>query len=101
MKRTEIANGLLKEKQNGIFISIHVNAHLSKRISGFETYFLSQNPTNEEARNTAALENNVIVLENKIGSKKHYGDIDYIEAMMLTTQILKESSMLANSIQRE
>jgi N-acetylmuramoyl-L-alanine amidase len=75
-----------------------VNASVSDRISGFETYFLSQNPSNEDARNTAALENNVIVLEER-GNRKKYGDIEYIEARMMTTQIQKESSMLARSIQ--
>jgi N-acetylmuramoyl-L-alanine amidase len=97
-KRTEIGNRYLKKYGNGIFLSIHVNASISPKISGYETYFLSQNASNEDARNTAALENNVIVLEDRSKSKK-YGDIDYIEAMMITTQIQKESSLLAASIQ--
>lgn len=97
-KRTEIANRLLQNKKNGLLVSIHVNASVSKRISGFETYFLSQNPTNEDARTTAALENNVVVLEGR--SKKSYDDVSHVEALMLTTQIQKESSMAAKSIQR-
>ncbi len=97
-ERTEIGNRHLNMRGNGIFLSIHVNASISPKISGYETYFLSQNASNEDARNTAALENNVIVLEKRSKSKK-YGDIDYIEAMMITTQIQKESSLLANSIQ--
>lgn len=97
-RRAEIANGYLKEGANGVFISIHVNASLSPKTSGFETYFLSQNPTNEEARNTAALENDVVVYEEKKGKK--FMDADYIEAMMLTTQIQKESSLLADSVQK-
>ena len=99
-RRTEFANSKLKKNINGLFVSVHVNASVSTRISGFETYFLSQNPTNEDARNTAALENNVVVLEENGKNKKKYGDIDYIEARMITTQIQKESSMLARSIQR-
>lgn len=99
-RRTEIANKLLKKNENGIFLSIHVNSSLSSRISGYETYFLSQNPTNEDARNTAALENNVIVLEKKSEGKKSRDDVDYIEAMMITTQIQKESSALADSVQK-
>lgn len=97
-KRTEIANKMLKKNENGIFISIHVNASIIQSISGFETYFLSQNPSNEEARTTAALENNVIILEEK-STRNSYDDVEHIEALMLTTQIQKESSMLANSIQ--
>lgn len=99
-KRTDIANGRLKEHENGIFISIHVNASISPRISGFETYFLSQNPSNEDARATAALENNVIILEEK-SRKKIYDDADHIEAFMFTTQIQKESRLLAEAIQSE
>jgi len=99
-QRADMGNNKLKKNTNGIFISVHVNASLSTRISGFETYFLSQNPTNEEARNTAALENNVIVLEDEALRKKKYGDIEYIEARMITTQIQKESSMLAASVQK-
>jgi N-acetylmuramoyl-L-alanine amidase len=99
-RRTEIANRLLKKNENGIFLSIHVNSSLSSRISGHETFFLSQNPTNEDARNTAALENNVIILEEKSKGRKTRDDIDYIEATMITTQIQKESSALAGSIQK-
>ncbi len=99
-ERTEIANRELKRGNNGLFISIHVNASISSKVSGFETYFLSQNPTNEEARKTAALENNVIILERNSGGEKKYDDVDQIEALMMTTQIQRESSLLAESIQK-
>lgn len=99
-ERTEIANRELKRGNNGLFVSIHVNASISSKISGFETYFLSQNPTNEEARKTAALENNVIILERNSGGKKKYDDVDQIEALMMTTQIQRESALLAESIQK-
>jgi N-acetylmuramoyl-L-alanine amidase len=97
-QRTEIANKMLERKQNGLFISIHVNASILPSVSGFETYFLSQNPSNDEARATAALENNVIILENN-KKRKNYEDVEHVEAIMLTTQIQKESRNLANSIQ--
>jgi N-acetylmuramoyl-L-alanine amidase len=100
-RRTDMANRLLRKNENGAFLSIHVNSSLSDRISGYETFFLSQNPTNEEARNTAALENNVVILEERSrSSKKFHEDVDYIEATMITTQILKESSELADSVQK-
>ncbi|HOP27969.1 MAG TPA: N-acetylmuramoyl-L-alanine amidase [Spirochaetota bacterium] len=99
-ERAEIANRELRKDVNGLFVSIHVNASISSRISGFETYFLSQNPTNEEARKTATLENNVIVLENDGKGKHKYNDLEYMEALMLTTQIQKESSILADTIQK-
>jgi len=96
-RRTDIANGHLKGGENGVFVSVHVNASVSPRISGFETYFLSQNPSNEEARATSALENDVVVLEDR----KHGGahdDVEHMEAMMITTQIQKESSLLAETV---
>ncbi len=96
--RTEFANKQLQQGSNGLFVSIHVNASISNRISGFETYFLSQNPSNDEARTTATLENTVVVMEHG-DSRKKYNAVDYLEALMLTTQIQKESSMLAQSIQ--
>jgi len=99
-ERTDIANRELKKGINGLFVSIHVNASISSKISGFETYFLSQNPTNEEARKTAALENNVIILERGKDAKKKYDDVDLIEALMMTTQIQRESALLAESIQK-
>ncbi len=97
--RTEIANRLLSKDNNGIFVSVHVNASLSPAVSGYETYFLSQNATNEEARATASLENNVTVLENKKHSAAE--DADYVEALMLTTQIQSESKLLAQIIQTQ
>ncbi|MGL4369426.1 MAG: N-acetylmuramoyl-L-alanine amidase family protein [Spirochaetota bacterium] len=96
--RTEIANRKLTRSENGLFISIHVNASIIPKMSGYETYFLSQNPTNAEARSTAALENDVVILENP-GRRKSYDDVEYIEALMVTTQIQKESRMLAEKIQ--
>ncbi len=98
-ERSDIANRMLKKNENGIFVSVHVNASISRKMSGFETYFLSQNPTNEEARTTSTLENNVIVLENR-GRRKSFDDVDYVEALMLTTQIQKESALLAELVQR-
>ena len=96
--RTRIANGHLREKENGVFVSIHVNASISPRISGFETYYLSPNASNEDARATAALENNVVVLEEK-SHRKNYDDIEHMEAFMLTAQIQRESALLAECIQ--
>jgi N-acetylmuramoyl-L-alanine amidase len=96
--RTEYANRKLNQESGGLFVSIHVNASIVPKMTGFETYFLSQNPTNEEARSTAALENDVVILENP-GRRKSYDDIAQIEALMLTNQIQRESRQLAEKIQ--
>ena len=96
-ERTEVANKLLGKSRNGIFISVHVNASVSPKSSGFETYFLSRDPTSDDARVTATMENNVVVLETR---KKHkYDDVEFVEALMLTAQIQQESGFLAEKIQ--
>jgi N-acetylmuramoyl-L-alanine amidase len=96
--RTAFANRKLTNETGGLFVSIHVNASIVPKMDGFETYFLSQTPSNEDARNTAALENNVILIERP-GNKKYYDDVYQTEALMITTQIQKESSDLAEAIQ--
>ena len=98
--RTEFANRKLTTRDGGLFVSIHVNASVVPKMNGYETYYLSQTPTNSEARSTAALENNVVVLENQ-GRRKSYDDVEYIEALMATTQIQKESRTLSESIQKK
>lgn len=96
-ERTEIANKMLKRRKNGLFISIHANATLSPRVNGYETYFLSRAPTSDDARVTAALENTAADLEKR--GKKRYDDIEFVEALMLTAQIQKESGKLAELVQ--
>lgn len=96
--RTSFSNRKLTNETGGLFISVHVNASIIPKMDGFETYFLSQNPTNDEARTTAALENNVVILEHG-GKKKSFDDVEQTEALMITTQIQKESSDLAETIQ--
>lgn len=91
--RTAFAN---KEKAD-IFISIHVNASRRRRAHGVETFFLSFDATDDEARETAAFENNVISLEGKT----ELAPVDDIKAILwdLTqTQSHHESSRLAETI---
>jgi N-acetylmuramoyl-L-alanine amidase len=91
--RTAFAN---REKAD-IFISIHANAARRKRAHGVETFFLSFDATDDEARETAAFENNVISLEGKT----ELAPLDDIKAILwdLTqTQSHHESSRLAETI---
>jgi N-acetylmuramoyl-L-alanine amidase len=98
--RTEFANRKLTTRNGGLFISIHVNASVVPKMNGYETYYLSQTPSSSQARSTAALENNVVVLEN-LGRRKSYDDVEHIEALMATMQIQKESRTLAETIQKK
>lgn len=81
-----------------LFISIHANASYRKNARGSETYFLSLNATDEEARRLAYLENNESELEEKIASEQE-DDIKMILWNMAQTAYLKQSSQLAETIQ--
>ncbi len=60
-RRTEIAN----ENKADLFISVHANINYSKKVRGFEVYYLSRYASDDEARSVAAFENGVIRLEDK------------------------------------
>ncbi|MCI0655608.1 MAG: N-acetylmuramoyl-L-alanine amidase, partial [Acidobacteria bacterium] len=62
--RTALAN----HERADLFLSIHVNASPATKASGAETYFLSYQATDDEARAAAALENNTIGVETPPGS---------------------------------
>ena len=81
-----------------LFISIHANSSYRKNARGSETYFLSLNATDEEARRLAYLENNEPDLEDQIASEEE-DDIKMILWNMAQTAYLKQSSLLAESIQ--
>jgi N-acetylmuramoyl-L-alanine amidase len=94
--RSAIANN----NKASVFISIHVNSSYRKGAAGPETFFLSRNATDEEARRLAFLENNSKELENSIQSD----DEEVIKMIlwdMAQTAYLKQSSELAESIQTE
>ncbi len=83
-----------------IFISVHVNSSYRKGAAGPETFFLSNDATDEEARRLAFLENNSENLDNSIESDNQ----DVIKMIlwdMAQTAYLKQSSELAESIQTE
>lgn len=83
-----------------IFISVHVNSSYRKGAVGPETFFLSKDATDEEARRLAFLENNSENLNNSIESDNQ----DVIKMIlwdMAQTAYLKQSSELAENIQNE
>ena len=94
--RSAIANN----NKATVFISIHVNGSYRKGAAGPETYFLSTDATDEEARRLAFMENNSEDLENNIQAE----DEDVIKMIlwdMAQTVYLKQSSQLAEDIQNE
>ncbi len=94
-ERAKIAN-----KQGAkLFVSIHCNAHRSRKYSGTETFFLSP-AKDSQARNTAALENASLLME-KDPPVKDLSEIEGIIADMLHSEYIKESYHLAGYIQEQ
>jgi len=92
-QRTVIANSASAD----IFISIHVNAALSESVDGIETYFLSFDATDEDARRVAAFENSF-----SASGKTPAGASDDLKEILLdmaNTESHHESSALAESVQ--
>ena len=86
-RRTAIAN----MKKADLFISLHVNAHRSKKICGLETYFLNM-ATDERTVMVAARENAT--------SGKNISSLQTIlNDLMMNTKI-HESSRLAHEVQK-
>jgi N-acetylmuramoyl-L-alanine amidase len=83
-----------------LFISIHVNSSFLRQARGSETFFLSMEATDEEARKLAYMENNPTELEKGISSENE-DDIKMILWDMAQTAYLNQSSILAESIQNE
>ncbi|MBI5893209.1 MAG: N-acetylmuramoyl-L-alanine amidase [Deltaproteobacteria bacterium] len=93
-ERTKIAN----ENKADLFISIHTNAAFRKGANGVETYFLSFDASDEDARRVAAFENRVADLDGKSQIK----DTDNLKAILMDmtqTEYLNESSQIAEIIQ--
>ncbi len=80
------------------FVSIHANAHRVLGSEGAETYFLSSEASDNEARQVAALENGVIQLE----SPSSRGRLDVLKTILwdlAQSEFQEESSRLAETVQ--
>jgi N-acetylmuramoyl-L-alanine amidase len=93
--RSEFANSVSAD----IFISIHVNAAPRKRASGVETFFLSFDASDDEAREVAAFENNVVRLDGTMDGAP-MDDLKAILWDLTQTEAHHESSKLAETIQQ-
>ncbi len=95
-KRTKSAN----ESNGKLFVSIHANAHKSRRIKGFETYILSPGKTGEAAA-VAERENAAIKLEEEESRYEHLMEDNFIIASLMQNAFMKESEELANIVQTQ
>ena len=90
--RTALAN----HERADLFLSIHVNASPAYKARGAETYFLSYQATDDEARAAAALENNTLGVENP----KTDSALGMVLWDLAQSQYLADSSRLAEAIQQ-
>ncbi|MGB7297227.1 MAG: N-acetylmuramoyl-L-alanine amidase [Candidatus Aminicenantales bacterium] len=94
--RAAIANNHRAE----LFISIHANSSYRQNANGSETYFLSLNASDEEARRLAYLENTSADLDRPIDNGSQ-AEIMMILWDMAQSAYLKQSQRLAEIIQDE
>ena len=94
--RAAIANN----NRADVFISIHTNSSYRKEARGAETFFLSRNATDEEARRLAYLENNSAEFDQGI-MRDNEDEIQMILWDLAQTAYLKQSSQMAEYIQRQ
>jgi N-acetylmuramoyl-L-alanine amidase len=97
-ERTAIAN----HNQANLFLSIHLNASPRKNATGAETYFLSSDATDDEARTLAALENRAFgVDQDSIATNDDQRrGLDLVLWDLAQNQYIAQSSLLAESMQR-
>jgi N-acetylmuramoyl-L-alanine amidase len=92
--RTNFAN----KQRADLFVSIHANAHPRSVSEGVETYFLSSEASDTEARQTAAVENGVVQLETPASRQK----TDAVRSILwdlAQSEFQQESSFLAETVQ--
>jgi N-acetylmuramoyl-L-alanine amidase len=92
-ERTNFAN----KRRADLFVSIHANAHPRSVSEGVEVYFLSSEATDNESRQTAAIENGVVELENPQSRQK----TDMLKSIlwdMAQSEFQQESSFLAETV---
>jgi N-acetylmuramoyl-L-alanine amidase len=90
-ERTAIAN----HNRADLFLSIHLNSASRPEAWGAETYYLSTDSTDREARAVASQEN-----REAMGDVKEDGALDLVLWDLAQNRHLAESSALADSIQR-
>jgi N-acetylmuramoyl-L-alanine amidase len=94
-ERTELAN----RSRADLFLSIHANASPDRAARGAETYFLSLDASDDEARRVAMTENQVFDREEAVADS---GDVvGAILGDLIRTEHLRASSEAAGAIQRE
>ncbi|MFW6080251.1 MAG: N-acetylmuramoyl-L-alanine amidase family protein [Gemmatimonadota bacterium] len=95
--RPGMANKLKAGRPRALFISLHANAFRNRSVRGFETYFLSEARTEDEAR-VAEMENASIYYERN-GDPMAADTLDHILNSLRNSYYVRASRDLAASIQ--
>ena len=99
-ERTAIANN----NRANLFLSIHLNSSRRRSAHGAETYYLSTEATDDEARTLAALENKAHGAEttaNPARGEKNKEALELILWDLAQNRFLAQSALLAESVQSE
>ena len=94
-ERTEVAN----RARGDLFLSIHANAADEPDASGVETYFLSLEASDEDARRVAMVENQVF--DQTSAAPESADIVGGILGDLIRTEHLRVSSEIASAIQHE
>jgi len=94
-ERTAIAN----YNRADLFLSIHLNASPRSTATGAETYFLSNDATDDDARTLAALENGAAGVSRDPIDEVTDRNLDLVLWDLAQNQYLAESSLLAERVQ--
>ena len=94
-ERTAIAN----YNRADLFLSIHLNASPRSTATGAETYFISNDATDDDARTLAALENGAAGVRRDPIDKATDRNLDLVLWDLAQNQYLAESSLLAERVQ--
>lgn len=89
--RSNVANRNSKRGRFGVFLSLHCNATLSLKTRGYEIYYLSVNPSNEESRR---------VMLREQGDRADNRYVKILESILINEQIQSESKVLARQLNR-
>ncbi len=96
-ERTAIAN----QNRAELFVSIHLNSAPTRAAFGAETYFLSPDATDDEARTLSALENRAYAEDGGGGPAASADGLELILWDLAQNRYLAESARLAEEVQRE
>lgn len=96
-ERTAIAN----HNRADLFVSIHLNASSRSNAQGAETYFLSSDASDDEARTLAALENRAagVPTESVVTVDGERRNVELVLWDLAQNQYMAESSVLAENMQ--